>query len=137
MSRDVVLLLEDIQTSCEKIVRFTAGGTRDEVLADELRFDAILRNLHVIGEAVKNLPPEWRQEHPDARGSRGAARAPLPLTPETYTSDSPSPPGPRGSSCTLTTSYRNRSGASSGSSSTRQTASHRPSQVVHHEPRLL
>lgn len=65
MSRDAVLLLEDIQTSCEKIVRFAAGGTRDEVLADELRFDAILRNLHVIGEAVKNLPPEWRQEHSD------------------------------------------------------------------------
>jgi uncharacterized protein with HEPN domain len=65
VSREITLFLEDIQESCSKIVRFTSGQTRDEVLADEMRFDAILRNLHVIGEAVKNLPPEWRQKHED------------------------------------------------------------------------
>lgn len=63
VSRDVALLLEDIRTSCYKITRFTAGRTRDEVFADEMRFDAILRNLQVIGEAVKSLPPEWRDRH--------------------------------------------------------------------------
>jgi uncharacterized protein with HEPN domain len=44
---------------------FYCGRTRDEVLADELRFDAIVRNIHIIGEAVKNLPSEWRQKYPD------------------------------------------------------------------------
>jgi uncharacterized protein with HEPN domain len=65
VSRDLGLFLEDIRTSCAKIVRFTAGRARDEVLADELHFDGIVRNLHIIGEAVKNLPAEWRQRYPD------------------------------------------------------------------------
>jgi uncharacterized protein with HEPN domain len=65
VSRDVVLLLEDIEKSCSKIVHFTSERTRDEVFADEMRFDAILRNLHIIGEAVKNLPLDWRQKHSD------------------------------------------------------------------------
>jgi uncharacterized protein with HEPN domain len=38
---------------------------RDAVLADEMRFDAVLYNLHVIGEAVKNLPEAFRQKHED------------------------------------------------------------------------
>lgn len=65
MSRDLVLFLEDIEKSCSKIVLYTAEQTRDEVFTDEMRFDAILRNLHIIGEAVKNLPLEWRQKHSD------------------------------------------------------------------------
>jgi uncharacterized protein with HEPN domain len=65
VSRDAVLFLEDIQTSSAKIIRFTTDRTRDEVFVDEMRFDAVLWNLHIIGEAVKNLPPEWRQKHSD------------------------------------------------------------------------
>ena len=30
-----------------------------------MRLDAILMNLHVIGEAVKNLPQETRERYPD------------------------------------------------------------------------
>ena len=65
MSRDLLLFLEDIEKSCAKIVLYTAELPRDQVFADEMRFDAILRNLHIIGEAVKNLPQDWRQKHPD------------------------------------------------------------------------
>ena len=65
MSRDVLLFLEDIEKSCAKIARHTAGVQRDEAFADELKFDGLLFNLHIIGEAVKRLPPELRQRHPD------------------------------------------------------------------------
>ncbi|MES1242367.1 MAG: DUF86 domain-containing protein [Acidobacteriota bacterium] len=65
MSRDLLLFLEDIEKSCAKIILYTAGLTRDEVFTDEMRFDAILRNLHIIGEAVKNLPQDWRRKHAD------------------------------------------------------------------------
>ena len=65
VSRDPVLFLQDIEKSCLKIVRHTAGRQRDEAFADELTFDGILFNLHVIGEAVKNLPQELRQRYPD------------------------------------------------------------------------
>jgi uncharacterized protein with HEPN domain len=65
VSRDPVLFLEDIESSCEKILRFTADRSRDEVFADELRFDAVLLNLQIIGEAVKRLPPNLRDQHPE------------------------------------------------------------------------
>jgi uncharacterized protein with HEPN domain len=63
--RSSLLLLEDIKKSCDRIVHYTAGLTRDQVFADLMRFDAVLFNLHVIGEAVKKLPPELREKHSD------------------------------------------------------------------------
>lgn len=65
MSRDLLLFLRDIENACRKIIRFTDGRARDEVLADEMRFDALLHNLQVIGEAVKGLPEPFRDGHPD------------------------------------------------------------------------
>lgn len=65
MSRDPVLFLEDIEKSCSKILRFSAERSRDEVFADELRFDAILLNLQIIGEAVKKLPLEMKERYPE------------------------------------------------------------------------
>jgi len=55
MSRDESLYLGDIQESCEKILRFTKGMTYHEFVHDDLHFDAVLRNLEIIGEAVKNI----------------------------------------------------------------------------------
>lgn len=65
MSRDPLLFLDDIEKSCAKILLFTAGRTREEAFADEMRFDAILMNFHIIGEAVKKLPSSLRQQYPD------------------------------------------------------------------------
>jgi uncharacterized protein with HEPN domain len=65
VSRDLRLFLQDIETSCAKIIRYTEGLTRDQVFADEMRFDGVLLNLHVIGEAVKNLPLDLRERYPD------------------------------------------------------------------------
>lgn len=65
MSRDLLLFLQDIEQASRKVVRFTAGLDRDEVFADEMRFDALLHNLHVIGEAVKRLPDSFRERYAD------------------------------------------------------------------------
>lgn len=51
MSRDVRLYLEDIIHAGEKIVRFTDGMTLESFVADERTYDAVLRNLEVIGES--------------------------------------------------------------------------------------
>ena len=64
MSREAILFLEDIEKSCLRIVRYTAGRSRDEVFSDELRFDAILFNLQILGEAVKKIPADLRQRYP-------------------------------------------------------------------------
>ena len=65
MSRDPLLFLEDIEKSCAKVLRYTEGRSKDEVFGDELRLDGVLLNLHVIGEAVKKLPGDVRERHPD------------------------------------------------------------------------
>jgi uncharacterized protein with HEPN domain len=65
LSRDPILCLEDIEKSCTKILRHTEGLKRDSFFSDEIRFDGVLFNLHVIGEAVKSLADELRELHPD------------------------------------------------------------------------
>lgn len=76
MSRNYQLFIEDIQMSCEKIVRYTKGLTVEQFLADDKTFDAVVRNLTVIGEAVKHIPQDVRERHPlvewrrDSRFSR-------------------------------------------------------------------
>jgi len=65
VSRDLLLFLRDVETACRKIARYTEARNRDAVLTDEMRFDALLHNLQVIGEAVKRLPEDFRNRHPD------------------------------------------------------------------------
>ena len=67
MSRDESLYIEDIQESCEKVLRFTKGMTRKDFINDDLHFDAVLRNLEIIGEAVKNISDETRQKFPQIK----------------------------------------------------------------------
>ena len=65
MSRDPLLFLEDIEKSCEKVVQYTDGRSKDQVFEDDIRADAVLLNLHTIGEAVKKLPKDLRERYPD------------------------------------------------------------------------
>ncbi|HNT23812.1 MAG TPA: DUF86 domain-containing protein [Anaerolineales bacterium] len=61
MSRNPRLYLEDIQQSCAKVLRFTAGLSFEQFKQDDRTYDAVLRNLEIIGEAAKNVPDEIRQ----------------------------------------------------------------------------
>ena len=67
MSRDESLYLADIEESCEKVLRFTKGMAYKEFVHDDLHFDAVLRNLEIIGEAVKNISEETRQKYPQIK----------------------------------------------------------------------
>ncbi len=65
MSRDLRLYLYDIRVACEKVLRYTDGMEFEQFLADDRTFDAVLRNLQIIGEAVKNIPDDVRNRNPD------------------------------------------------------------------------
>jgi len=56
MSRDWALYLEDILISCRKIQQYTRGMDPVQFQADGKTYDAVLRNLEIIGEAAKNIP---------------------------------------------------------------------------------
>ena len=59
------IFLEDILESIERIEKYTQGKTLDEFLDDYEKQDAIIKRLEIIGEAVKNIPPTIRKEHPE------------------------------------------------------------------------
>lgn len=65
MSRDVRLYFEDIVTAYEKIERYTAGMTFEGFEGDERTFDAVVRNLEVVGEAAKRIPDEIKEQLPE------------------------------------------------------------------------
>ncbi|MEM1366532.1 MAG: DUF86 domain-containing protein [Cyanobacteria bacterium P01_H01_bin.15] len=54
------LYLQDIIDSIEKIQQYTANLTEDEFYSDNKTIDAVARNLQIIGEAIKKVPPEIR-----------------------------------------------------------------------------
>ena len=59
------LYVEDIKESIRKIGDYTHGMTFDDFSADNKTIDAVVRNLSVIGEAVKNIPEEVKSKYPD------------------------------------------------------------------------
>jgi uncharacterized protein with HEPN domain len=56
--RDWRLFADDILESCGRIRRAVAGESLESFRRDELRCDAVARNIEVIGEAAKHLPEE-------------------------------------------------------------------------------
>ena len=64
MSRNPRLYLEDILQSCEKVLRFTDGLTFAQFKIDDRTYDAVLRNLEIIGEAAKNVTDDIQQKYP-------------------------------------------------------------------------
>lgn len=63
--RDAKLFLTDLLDAVGKIEAYIGDMDREEFLQDDKTQDAVLRNLEVIGEAAKNMPPETRERYPD------------------------------------------------------------------------
>lgn len=64
MSRNYDLYLQDIVTAADRIASYVEGVTRGEFEADQMRIDAIIRNLQIIGEAVKKIPNSIQKDYP-------------------------------------------------------------------------
>ena len=64
-SRQWQLFLADMVTFAERIGSYTEGLTEETFFDNQLVVDAVLRNLELIGEAAKNIPPEVKERHPE------------------------------------------------------------------------
>ncbi|MFH1510447.1 MAG: DUF86 domain-containing protein [Candidatus Woesearchaeota archaeon] len=65
MKRDIGLFVDDILESIRNIEEFTLGLNKEKFSKDKLRQSAVIRQLEVIGEAVKNIPSGFREKYPD------------------------------------------------------------------------
>jgi uncharacterized protein with HEPN domain len=50
-------------TSSEKILRYTQGKSFEDFISNEILIDAVVRNLEIIGKAVKGVPARIRRKY--------------------------------------------------------------------------
>ena len=72
MSRDEIMYLQDVAESCDKILRFTAGLSQSDLIGDDKTYDAVVRNLEIIGEAAKHISEDLRGQMPDIEWRKAA-----------------------------------------------------------------
>ncbi len=72
MPRDSDIWLDDILAAAAKIARYLDGMDRATFSRDEKTADAVIRNLEIIGEAAKQLPPDVRSRSPETDWSKVA-----------------------------------------------------------------
>jgi uncharacterized protein with HEPN domain len=65
VSKDVKVFIEHILESILLIETYTAEISKEEFLKSRQIQDAVMRRLEIIGEATKNIPEDFRKEHPD------------------------------------------------------------------------
>ncbi len=65
MPRDSDVYLQDIIDSITRIKSYTQGLDHARFEEDQRTVDAVIRNLEIIGEAVKALPQDLRDLHSD------------------------------------------------------------------------
>lgn len=60
LSRDVILFVDDVLNSISKIEKYIEGFDYNSFLKDIKTQDAVVRNLEIIGEAVKNISKYYK-----------------------------------------------------------------------------
>lgn len=63
--KDVVIYLDDITESIERIHQYIHGKTFQDFDDDLVTQDAVARRLEIVGEAVKHLPLSIRKAYPE------------------------------------------------------------------------
>lgn len=64
MPRDYRVYLDDILEAVARIREYTAGLGFAGFAQDRKTLDAVVRNLEIVGEAVKGVPPTIRDQCP-------------------------------------------------------------------------
>lgn len=65
MKKDPRIYLTHIAESIQAIEEYTRGLSRDDFMRSIQVQDAVVRRIEIIGEAVKNIPDEFKSQHPE------------------------------------------------------------------------
>ncbi len=65
MPRDYRVFLDDILVATRKALAYTEGFSEKRFFEDQKTVDAVVWNLQIIREAVKNVPDEIRSRYPN------------------------------------------------------------------------
>jgi len=60
----------DMFLACRKILDYTKDMTFEEFLSDDKTLDAVIRNIEILGEAVKSISKEFREKYPEIEWSK-------------------------------------------------------------------
>lgn len=63
MHRSYILYLEDILESSNNIQNYAGNLSYQELIADRMRLDAIVRNFEIIGEASGKIPQDIQEKY--------------------------------------------------------------------------
>ncbi len=63
MKRDLILFITDILESIDATEKFSKNINKKELISNRLIQNAIVREIEIIGEAVKNLPNSFRKKY--------------------------------------------------------------------------
>ncbi len=63
--REWFFYVEDMRGFAEKVLAYTDGMEYRQFIASNVTYDAVLRNLELIGEAATHIPNDIRAAHDD------------------------------------------------------------------------
>jgi uncharacterized protein with HEPN domain len=66
LPKDWTICLEDMLEAAEKVARYTDGmADLAAFSSNEIVVDAVIRNVQIIGEAVRHIPDDVQARYPD------------------------------------------------------------------------
>jgi len=65
MKKGTRIFLEDIRESIDRIEEYTRDIDEEDFMRDVRTQDAVIRRLEIMGEAVKNIPEDFRNKYSD------------------------------------------------------------------------
>lgn len=73
MNKDATIFLRHILESIELLEKYTKDVAEEQFLQSVEKQDLVTRRLEIIGEAIRNLPEEFRNKHPEIAWNKAMA----------------------------------------------------------------
>ena len=69
-ARDWSLYIRDMFEFGQNVLSYTDGMDREGFITDKRTYDAVMRNIELIGESASHVPGHVRDSHPDIEWRR-------------------------------------------------------------------